>query len=88
MSGLPDAIQREYSDALRDYLVHPNEQALRRAYSTGRLTLGNGAGVLGIAALHHQAMKDVIPGLSAEIEEALLIKRAEEVFIESRCRSK
>jgi len=76
-------LQQEYSDALRDYLVRPNEQALRRAYSTGRSTLSNGAGVLGIAALHHQAMKDVIPDLSAEIEEALLIKRAEEVFIES-----
>ena len=83
MSGLPDGLQREYSDTLRDYLVHPNEQALRRAYRTGGLTLGNGAGVLGIAALHHQAMKEVIPGLSAEIEESLLIKRAEEVFIES-----
>ncbi len=78
-----DGLQQEYSNALRDYLVLPNERALRRAYETGRLTLRNGAGVLGIAALHHQAMKDVIPSLSSEIEEALLIKRAEEVFIES-----
>ncbi|MGH9869557.1 MAG: ATP-binding protein [Candidatus Polarisedimenticolia bacterium] len=83
MSGFSDDLEREYCDALRAYLIRPNEQALRRAYSTGRLTLSNGAGVLGIAALHHQAMKDVIPSLSAEIEEALLIKRAEEVFIES-----
>jgi len=83
VSGIPDALQQEYSDALRDYLARPNEQALRRAYEMGRGTLTNGAGVLGIAALHHQALKEVIPGLSAEIEEALLIKRAEEVFIES-----
>jgi len=80
---IPGPLQREYSDALRDYLARPNEQSLRRAYEMGRGTLTSGAGVLGIAGLHHQALKEVIPGLSAEIEEALLIKRAEEVFIES-----
>ncbi|HET6372111.1 MAG TPA: phosphatase RsbU N-terminal domain-containing protein, partial [Candidatus Polarisedimenticolia bacterium] len=83
MSEIPAELQREYSEALRDYLVNPNEQALRRAYKMGRGTLTNGAGVLGIAALHHQALKEVMPGLSAKIDEALLIKRAEEVFIES-----
>lgn len=83
MTEIPGDVQREYSEALRDYLVHPNEQALRRAYKLGRGTLTNGAGVLGIAALHHRALKEVIQSLSAEIEEALLIKRAEEVFIES-----
>ncbi|HEY3174450.1 MAG TPA: ATP-binding protein [Candidatus Polarisedimenticolia bacterium] len=83
MSKIPDDLQREYSDALRDYLARPNEQALRRAYQMGRGMLTNGTGVLGIAALHHQALKEVIPGLSTEIEEALLIKRAEELFIES-----
>jgi signal transduction histidine kinase len=83
MSGTPGDRQREYSDALRDYLARPNEQALRRAYEMGRGALTNGTGVLGIAALHHQALKEVMPGLSPEIEETLLIKRAEEVFIES-----
>jgi signal transduction histidine kinase len=83
VSNIPEKLQREYSEALRDYIAHPNERALRRAYTTGRETLGNGAGVLGIAALHHQALKDVIPGLSGKIEESLMIKRAEEVFIES-----
>ena len=76
-------LQREYSDALRDYLARPNERALRRAYEMGRGALTNGAGVLGIAALHHQALKDVIPGMPEEIDEELLIKRAEEVLIES-----
>lgn len=75
-------LRREYSDALRDYLAQPNERALRRAYKTGRETLTKGGGVLGIAALHHQALKDVIPILHAEIEESLLLKRAAEVFIE------
>jgi len=83
VSAIQVDLQREYSDALRDYLARPNEPALRRAYELGRGTLTNGTGVLGIAALHHQALKEVIPGLSAEIEETLLIKRAEEVFIES-----
>jgi signal transduction histidine kinase len=83
VSKIPDGLQREYSEALRDYIAHPNERALRRAYKTGRLTLSNGSGVLGIAALHHEALKEVIPGLSETVEESLLIKRAEEVFIES-----
>ncbi len=76
------ALQREYSNALQDYVAHPNEPALRLAYRIGRKTLTTGGGVLGIAALHHQALKDVIPILSTEIEEPLLIKRAAEVFIE------
>jgi signal transduction histidine kinase len=83
VSEVPGDLQQEYSDALRDYLARPNEKALRRAYEMGRGTLTNGAGVLKIAALHHQALKEVMPGMSAEIDEALLIKRAEEVFIES-----
>ena len=83
MSETPDDPQQQYSDALRDYLARPNEKALRRAYELGRGTLTDGAGVLRIAALHHQAMKEVIPDLSADVEESLLIKRAEEVFIES-----
>ena len=83
MNKIPSALQEEYSSALRDYLTRPNERALRRAYEMGRGALTNGAGVLGIAALHHQALKDVIPGMPEEIEEELLIKRAEEVLIES-----
>jgi len=83
VSETPRDPQRDYSDALRDYLARPNEKALRRAYELGRGTLTDGAGVLRIAALHHQAMKEVIPDLSADVEESLLIKRAEEVFIES-----
>ena len=83
MSIIPGERRTEYTDALRDYLARPNEPALRLAYETGRFTLTNGAGVLGMAALHHQALKEVIPGLAPEIEESLLIKRAEEVFIES-----
>ena len=83
MSAIQGDLQREYSDALRDYLARPNERALRRAYEMGRGALTNGSGVLGIAALHHQGLKEVMPDLSSEIEEALLIKRAEEVFIVS-----
>jgi signal transduction histidine kinase len=83
VSETPGDLQRDYSDALRDYLARPNEKALRRAYELGRGTLTNGHGVLKIAALHHQAMKEVISDLSVDIEESLLIKRAEEVFIES-----
>jgi len=83
MSEIQGDMQREYSDALQDYLARPNEKALRRAYEMGRGALTNGAGLLGIAALHHQALKEVVPGLLAEIEESLLIKRAEKVFVES-----
>lgn len=83
MSETPADLQKEYSDALRDYLARPNEKALRRAYEAGRKTLTNGAGVFGIAALHHQALKDVLPNPSQQIDESQMIKRAEEVFFES-----
>jgi two-component system sensor histidine kinase UhpB len=83
VNEIMDETQQEYSSTLRDFLARPNEEALRRAYEIGRGTLTNGAGVLGIAALHHQALKEVMPGMSGEIDEALLIKRAEELFIES-----
>jgi signal transduction histidine kinase len=76
-------LQRSYSEVLREHLTRPNEHALRQAYEMGRAVLTSGASVLGIATLHHQALKQVIPGLSAEIEEALLIKRAEELLVES-----
>lgn len=82
MNGNPGEQQREYSDALLAYVTHPSEQVLRRAYEVGCKTLTAGGGVLGIAALHHQALEDVRPVVSAEIEESLLIKRAAEVFIE------
>jgi len=75
-------LQRDYSAALRDYIVRPNEKALRQAYKMGREVLTTGGGVLGIATLHHQALEQVISSLSGEIDEPLLIKRAEEVFIE------
>jgi len=80
---VPSGLQKEYSSALADYLVRPNEKALRCAYRMGRETLSNGGGVLGIAALHHEAMKEIVPSLSPKIDGALLIQRAEEVFIES-----
>jgi len=83
MSAVSGDLQRDYSDALRAYVARPNEPSLRRAYEAGRVSLTNGAGVLGIATLHHQALKDILPSLSPDIEEALVIKRAEELFIES-----
>ena len=82
-SGHRVEVQSAYSAALRDYVVRPNEEALRRAYDVGRETLTNGAGVLGIAALHHQALKEVMPALPEGMEEDLMIRRAEELFIES-----
>lgn len=83
MSRITGDMQRRYSDSLQDYLVRPNEQSLRLAYETGRWMLTNGAGLVAMAALHHQALKEAMPVVLPKLEEALLIERAEGVFIES-----
>jgi signal transduction histidine kinase len=83
VSRITGDMQRRYSDSLQDYLVRPNEQSLRLAYETGRWMLTNGAGLVAMAALHHQALKEAMPVVLPKLEEALLIERAEGVFIES-----
>lgn len=54
-----DGLAYEYEVALRRYLKRGGEDGLHRAYELGRRGLGEGRGVLGMVALHHQAMIEV-----------------------------
>lgn len=49
-----------YAAALKDCLRGGGEPALQRAYELGRSALADGLGVLEMAALHHQAMVELL----------------------------
>jgi signal transduction histidine kinase len=78
----PGELEKEYAEALHEYVRQPNEAALLRAYRVGREMLTDGGGVLGIAALHHEALQAILPDLLAGSGDPVIVKRAEEVFIE------
>ena len=78
-----DKLACDYMDALERYLRHGGEAALQRAYEIGRRGLGEGAGVLHMVAMHHEAITEVFSnGRGPEpVSEAL--KRAGVFFAES-----
>lgn len=49
-----------YVASLRDYLSGAGEEALSRAYELGRRALDEGIGVLGLAALHEEAVEAIL----------------------------
>ncbi len=59
------------------------ENALRSAYEVGRAALADGRGVLAMAAMHHNAIAQVLPGISSPEPIALHLSRAGEFFSES-----
>ena len=85
MSQVLVELQKKYVQSLRDYLAHPGEEQLQQAYELGRRALMNDSGVLGIAALHHEALKEIIPvpAPPSTPSGAQAIARAEEFFVES-----
>jgi PAS domain S-box-containing protein len=54
----PEALAREYAAALRDYVSTGSEAALTSAYELGRAAAGGGLGILELAILHHEALRD------------------------------
>src|SRR5579863_3490444 len=56
----PDDLVRAYSSALAHYLRQGGEAALSRAYDMGRQGLQEGRGVLGMLALHQEAMERIL----------------------------
>lgn len=61
MTTLTNDLHGRYLRSLRDYLEHADEHALQRAYDLGRAALSDGTGVLGIATLHHDALRELLP---------------------------
>ncbi|TMI78621.1 MAG: PAS domain S-box protein [Bacillati bacterium ANGP1] len=71
MSQLPPEMVARYTAALKEYLFEGGEAALQRAYEFGRGALGDGLGVLEVAAVHHQAMVEILGATSDELPGAL-----------------
>lgn len=72
-------LQREYDKALAEHLQRGGEEALKRAYEFGRRALGEGSGILDMAALHGQALETRL----REKPDPELIRRAGEFFAEA-----
>ncbi|MGB6473991.1 MAG: ATP-binding protein [Candidatus Sulfotelmatobacter sp.] len=75
--------EREYRRALKNYLSRGGEDALQSAYEIGRLALGEGLGVLDMAALHHSALKQLVLGTKRHESLQQDLDRAREFFGES-----
>jgi signal transduction histidine kinase len=71
-----------YAVALRDYVGGAGEAALLRAYQAGRDVLTEGLGVLELAALHQQALADLLGELPSS-EHARVARSAAELFAEA-----
>jgi signal transduction histidine kinase len=59
------------------------EDALRSAYEIGRTALADGRGVLAMAAMHHTAIAQMLPGMIPSASLAQHLNRAQEFFSES-----
>lgn len=68
---------------MQSYMAGQGEAALQRAYELGRKAIAEGLGVLEMAALHHEAMRAVLPGELAPGDGASAMKAASECFAES-----
>ncbi|NVB78227.1 MAG: hypothetical protein HOV81_07525 [Kofleriaceae bacterium] len=53
-------LEHEYSTALRDCVAGGGELALSHAYELGRMAAGTGIGVVELAAIHDNALKEVL----------------------------
>jgi PAS domain S-box-containing protein len=71
VSQLPPGLLARYTAALREYLFEGGETALHRAYELGRSALADGLGVLEVAAVHHQAMVEILGSTNDDVPGAL-----------------
>ena len=72
-----------YRGMLRDYLAHPDEALLERAYGLGREALASGRGVLDMATMHSQAVATVLASSDVTLDRLQLSEALERFFIEA-----
>jgi signal transduction histidine kinase len=77
------SLDEAYAGALEEYLAMGGEDALGSAYEIGRATLADGKGVLAMAAMHNNAIVQVLPGVTSSASLAQNLNRAQEFFSES-----
>jgi signal transduction histidine kinase len=80
-----DAIDLDvrYRGMLSEYLVHPDEALLERAYALGREALASGHGVLDMATMHSQAMATVLASSESTLDRVRLAEELERFFVEA-----
>ena len=72
-----------YREALAEYLAHPDEALLERAYGLGRQALTDGRGVLDMATTHSQALAAVLASTDPTIDRRQLSESLERFFVEA-----
>ena len=77
------SLKATYTDSLRDYLSESGEAPLARAYEIGRRALGEGIGVLGLAALHEEAVQTLLEEKRPAISRTRLLTGSAAFLAES-----
>jgi signal transduction histidine kinase len=76
-------LDAHYRTALEEYLAHPDEALLERAYGLGRQALAEGRGVLDMATMHSQALASVLASTDAVTDRRQVSDALERFFVEA-----
>src|SRR4029453_5911692 len=79
MTRRVNELEDRYRAALEDYLSHPDEAQLERAYGLGREALADGRGVLDMVTTHSQALAAVM----ADGDRGRFMDAPERFFVEA-----
>ena len=77
------SLERDYQEAMRQYLKKADESSLESAYELGRLALEQGLGIVEFAALHDEALVRVLQSARSPVECASTVRLLSHFFIES-----
>jgi len=77
------SLLRAYHAALREYITNPREAGLELAYELGRRALDQGAAMVDMAGIYHQALTAILRSTKAHFECVRKAEVAGNFFIES-----
>ena len=80
---MTNELENRYRGALQDYLAHPDEALLERAYGLGRQALADGRGVLDMATTHSQALASVMASAESSDDRGRVSDSLERFFVEA-----
>ena len=80
---MTNELENRYRGALQDYLAHPDEALLERAYRLGRQALADGRGVLDMATTHSQALASVMASAESSDDRGRVSDSLERFFVEA-----
>jgi signal transduction histidine kinase len=80
---MTNELENRYRGALQDYLAHPDEALLERAYGLGRQALADGRGVLDMATTHSQALASVMASAESTDDRGRVSDSLERFFVEA-----